>query len=375
MLLSENRVNSALLSTASTVALKGFPQANLTDADEPRRPTLYRGQFVVTAGVNDALNFTDTGARSAVVAPATYPNPAAFANAIAAAMNGAGGATDYIVYWDQSATNRNRFVIEKAASTVSLEINTGAGAATSCLRLLCGFRNADRTAAASHVADLAVIHQPTFTGATAGDYTRWDLATVKPMQAAVLVSPHLSPGARPYLDFGTSSATGNDAEIKFGDFDDELMCAFFTLQTHRYVALHLCDPHREDLSYVGAGLCWVGNWYAPSHTWTATSRSGRMLTSSSKGEITGTPFLSEMQAGDSFNFSLEVASDMDGLAEVLRSAGMNDRLAVALDPLNEPNRETRLCRLAAMPTLERKQRETRLGWWALNCSFVVEPVR
>src|SRR3990167_6822779 len=82
----------------------GSAVANAWDED-PHRVTWFRGRFVVTAGVNDKIDFNDGASVTATLNAATYNSVGEFCVEIARAMNAV--STNWICYWLQGSRRRS----------------------------------------------------------------------------------------------------------------------------------------------------------------------------------------------------------------------------------------------------------------------------
>ena len=366
---SANVLTTATLDTPETVALLGMPQSNMLDFADLRLRTEWRGQITVEVGVNDALRWTDTGARTAVVTPGTYNTVPEYLHQAAADMNAGGGATDFYAY----QTTANHCAVAKVAGTFSLDLETDA---TNSLVLLGGWYALDRAAAASHTADVATIHQGDITGNYGGDFSRWDLTEALSVDCAAIAYPSLGPAGRSYLHFGTSDSD-NSAEETWADHDDRLMVTFFsTPRIYQFITFHAVDPRRADVSRIGVGGLFVGRALDLGQwDWSTYVVEGSPRFERKSGEIRGQPFLSEMRPGETFGGSFFVTSrDKEALESEFRQVGQHEVLYVAMDPDNEPNQETWPCYLAGAPVFQHVGVETGLGWWTMALKFRVVEV-
>lgn len=372
MFLADNLVNSALLETAESGVVYAFPQRNITDDLDLFQPTLFNGQFVVGATKNK-INFLEGATPyTATVASATYKNPQHLCVGIAAAMNAAGGGTDYSALW----SNAHLFKLKKGSGTFSLTIESGADTATNILKILCGFRNENRAAAASHEADFKVIHDPEYSGADGGDFIQWDLTSAKTATCAAIVNSNMSMGGHAYVRFGATAGAATAEEI-FLDSDNELMCTFFdAAQEYQFVALHLVDPRRSDKSTVGAGYFFVGNAVEPSIDWNPNAySSNRGIASAVVNGVVSNPFLTQMITKETFSIEFGGAGlppvDAEIFASKFAVSGLHKPIIVCLDPINEPNRESKVCYLQGVPTFQQLDGFDKRGRWSLKLDFMV----
>ena len=340
---SDNLLTAATVTTPSNSFEPGFPAANLANSD-PRQPAVWRGGFLVEAGVNDAID-ADGDTVHATLTPGWYYSPVEFAQEIARAMTDAAGA-DWLCWWLQGSTNRSRFVLGPATGSKALEVASGTNTASNALRLLAGFRNQDRTAAATHTGDYAARHSSAL--------VVYDLGSAKTGDAAFIVGCNGSAGAVARVTVGAADPPAGDSYTFTGHHDGDLMAVFgIDSAAARYVSFALDDSYST-----GQRLQTGGLWYGPvldlqQWEWMSYRRKGEIIRSGSTG-VTGRPFFSEMAPGESFTVAYQSApgltlADAEALESVLRAEGTHGLMFIALDPDNEPIRETRLCRIAETP--------------------------
>lgn len=369
--------SSNILKAAATSVLTsalafevGFPAANAVTTDLRQVLRWARGH-TVTAGVNDKDDFDDGSGRTATLNAGLY-SPQEFAAEVARARNAVSSAGQ--AWWLQGSSNRYRLVISRTAGTWSALVATGANAATNALRLLGGFRNEDRAAAATLTGDYATILGPYAS-------IRYDLGSAKQANVAAVVNPRCSPAAVWELGAGATTAC-TDATWTWGNaHDTELLVLPLTAFSYRYVEFRCIDPRRTDESSVGAGYLYLGqgfdtdssadvdrvNFEAESYARSLEIRS--TLTPS----IVGPAHLDELEPGERFGVAF---GSLPGLAPgmfpavqtLVAGLGHSGWALVMLDS-TEPHRESAWCRLVDVPTSGRQFGADGAGRWSLPLQF------
>lgn len=350
--------------------LRSAPVGNLTTADF-REPAISNGVWVVQAGVNDDIDINEgAGELTATLTAATYYSAHQFAEEVEAQLEVA-GTHSYTVTWLQDDAARYRFKIADDTGTVALPWNSGTNAATSARGLL-GYGDYDRSAAATHTGDVAVIHDPIL-GARV---QRSSIAGIA--RCAVVVGPVGGCDLRANARFSGASPE----RYGLGDYDDELMVTFFDAVDNATVSLELLCPHSADTQLVGAGYGYIGDYYEPSNAWEVSSYDLDPIDAS---------VIHRTQSGRAYvgaefgqRYSLKLGwrgapgydpDDLPQLRHLLDDIGIGDPLVVAMDPANEPTRESYLCRLVAMPSLTKVYTEGKPGRWAVSLELETVSVR
>lgn len=362
---SWNHIIGVTPSTSAAQSELAFPATRLADSDI-HRPWL--GMGPITIGSYKWIDFDEgIGEINAQVTPATYVNVGAFLVHLAAVLTAAGADT-YWARWRQDSAARFRYEIG-SDGTFDLLNATGANAnASACVKHM-GFMAEDTGVAASHTGTFAVHGTPRPAHATAsGEYTVWDLTTPQTVQAAVILRPVASPGLNAMLRLGTAAATANYSAV-WTDYDSDVMALFLSApQLYRYARLQLIDAHRTDSSQTGAGGLYLGPYYeSQGFTWSTYAHGHEQRTATELG-ATGVTFLSELKPGESFSLGFTQqpgirSADIDAMRTLLEALGTSNRVIVALDPDNEPNRETALCELVSLPDYSHYWATGRAGDW------------
>ena len=376
MPLSWNELSSATIDEPAAAFLKGFPVANLYDANDIRRPALCRGRVTVKADVPiGSGNYNiDVGAGSCAVAQSEYYSVTEWCQAVAAAL----GSIDsrWRCRWLQGSTNRYRVEIFMTSGTDTLLCGTQPTGLNALVKDG-GFRAQDRAAAASHVGDYPVtcgIGSGGGTFGSNGDRVTITLASAEPIDASVILGPYLSPGACPHEAL---------ALPVFGDAQDDEVIAHFDSSNIPGATLNFGDARRTDSSISGASYWYIGPAWnsdnAANHDrmeWSVESYSRQSsLRHIRTSGITGVPFFAEMQSGERFRVGFNSpglsAGDTSSLEAIVSAAGHTGYVIVALDPTNEPNRETRLCRLTGDTGLSRQAWQGPYGRYPVSLEFEV----
>ena len=373
--------NEASIASAAGLFSRGKPAANSADIDT-HKLCEWRGAIHVEAGVNDKSNFTDSagGALTATLNAGTYNSVAEYCIELARAHNTAASLTAYSFWQEQGSADRYRIKAARAGGTVSFQINTGAQAATNALRLSGGYRDADRSAAAAHVGDFAVCH----------DYDTLlldfgALATRYVGDGSFVYRPTYSPAASYVIRGGNTTATSNVEQIATGHADDRIIYIPYSVTTYQlYIELRIYDPHRESRQrgsiaywYHGPvfdtertdevdGMQWEWQSYQTQHVQRARVTDG----------VSGQPHWAEIAPGRIISASLDVSPGLSpnyaaGLQNLVKALGVETYAFVALDPTNEPQRETYLCRVAQAPTFQRVGTQSQLGRYRVGLMLEV----
>jgi len=374
--LAWNLLSSGAVSTAAAAFAHGHPAANLFDED-PLKVAVWRGQFYVQAGVNDDVDFTEAGpaVRAGVVAPGVYPSPQEYWAAVAAAMNGAGGSTDYRAYIVQGSADRYRGEIANPSIGFTLDINSGPGAATGTLSLLGGFRDEDRASLNTHTADFAAIHGP-----TTGDSIAFDLTTAQLAHGAFVAGLQASPLACIEIKAGTTTGVADATERFAVAHDSEVQALVFgSPLAYRYVQARIYDSTGEEVPQVAAGYLYYGPLWdsdslveADHHDYEIASYRRRLDMRMQAGvDIGGRPVIAEVRPGQRLSLAFgqgpglgSGAPQLDALLEVM---GHNSYAFIVVDV--DEHRETMLCRVVGDPAWVRSDIESKAGRWsvALEC--------
>lgn len=321
--------------------------------------TLWRGPFEVEAGINDASNFNDGAAKTATVTPGVYLSPMELAIALAAAHNAV--SSNFVGLWRQDEDARYRFELKRTSGTCSLQIASGADTASNILKLLCGYRNQDRSAAATHTGDYAAVH---------GDddlSLQIDVGDRAGANVAIIVNPQWSPGGSWSVSMGSTSAATDQVFYASHSFDDELMILPFPeIQLYRYVHLHISDPKREDYPRIGLGYFYYGAWFDLSDSTEVDANSFEVQSLSRRAVfrskllpgLSATPHTEEIHPGEVFTVSWQSNPGMGPAHEteierLLLSLGTSAYLFVILDDQTEPHRDTILARVLDPPKIDR----------------------
>lgn len=374
--LSWNLCASGTVSSVANVFELGSPAANLFDAD-PFKVCRWRGLFAVSAGNSDKLYYTGSGVRTATLTATNYLSNAELCIHVAARIN-AEEAVGAQLAWLQGSTNRYRFGIY-TSSSISLQIE---GKSACVLTKLMGFRDADRSAATSHVGDFAAVGQRQ-------SICLVDLASAKGAYCSIVANVMTSPGAMLSIARGTSSAVSNATDYFDTHYDDEVMTVWYSDPTpYRFVSLAVSDPRTELVPRIGLGYWYHGMFYdtdaaadfdAQDFEGPSYARAGEIHSVISPG-IQGQPFISEIEPGEKFEVSFDASpgmgpSGLPAIEDLITTLGVNGLAFVALDPVNEPHRETCLARCVSLPSLGHMASQSKHGRWRVPLTFERIPTR
>jgi hypothetical protein len=360
--LAWNLLTAANITTAAAAFRPGFPVGSVV-TDDPLEVAIGSGLWVVTANVNDDVCFDEGGAELiGTIAPGIYNGWMAYAIGVATAMNAVG--SNWQAYQIQGSTNRGKWELGRTSGTGALRCQNGTSTFTAWRDL--GFNeDADRSAAASHTGDVPAVH------GTGGEQVAADLTTAQSAQMAAIVHPISGRGLAPVVNFGTTSAVADATETDWGDYDDELMVCFFASpHTYRYVRFDLPSQHAASLPEVGAGILFLGPYFEleNSYEWDSKAHGNQLKLTGPTG-ISGTPFLSELRAGEVFRVEWRAApgwgdADTGAMRNLLEDLGVNALAIVSFDQsVGRKNTETRLCRLVQMPQMPHSYGRDRSGAW------------
>ncbi len=386
---SFSEVASGTVQTAAAAFSLGMPAANLF-TDDPLEIAELRGTFDVVAGTSDKIDFDEGGGElTATLTAATYLSPMELCIQVATQMNAVG--SNWRASWLQGSTDRFRFKLERTSGTASLLNETGTNQSDSALKALCGFANYDRATAAAHTGDFAALHTTQLAASNlwSGCNVLVDLGSAKPAHASFLANPRLSVGGGVDINTGDTTAVSDD-QYRFEDsIDSEVMgLVFSSVTTRRYVRLTLLDPRRTDWPRLGAGHWFYGPVFDTNASdldepieWEVGSYGREMVSRTTRTQsVAGHPKFGEVAPGERFSvtfrsgpgLSSRVAPALEDLAAAL---GVSNYCFVALDPDNEPHRETRYCRLTEAPSFVRERRESVHGRWGLTLTFETVDIR
>lgn len=380
---------SATFVTGTGRFQRGFPRENIYDLDLGK-PAILRGRMVVDSTSNK-INVVDSsaGAVTATPASATYNSVAEWCIQIAAALNTATSLTTYYCVQLQGSTSRYRIKIGKTSGTFSILNGSGADAATAALVKVGGFGAYDRSSAASHTGDFAVVHGPSdqielnlgasYTAEVGFIVPGWQSLTQRGLSQGAVVG--ISTGSTTPV----SSASDVATTVAMEGHDTEVLFVRPTASPlHQYVGINITDPKREDaprcsIAYAYWGPCfnsdrstlpdrlaWEGSSYSRDLSIEATvSRS-----------VAGHIHVSEHQPSERFEvgfldapgFGPELSPEVRRLLDAL---GTSSLAFVVLDPTDEPHRETRICRLAGDPTITRTEKQSTSGRFRVGLPFEV----
>ena len=348
--LSRNLLTGGTITTAAAAFERAAPASNLLTLD-PRQRAVWRGGFLVVATPtgSDKIDFTVGGTpKVATLTDDTY-SPTERAQHVAARLSAADGVT-WHGWWSQGSTNRYRFTCQRSSGTASLDLATGPNAARSALRKVDGFRGQDRAAAQTHTGDYAA--KDGVQGVSI------NVASPQHAAACFLVGVTASPG----LVGGV--VTDGAVRWQLGEYDPELMAAWAPTPTLVSTAqLSLSDAWAESPQRIGASYWYLGPVWDSDRAgdagridweWSTYSVSSILDRTEQTSSTTGKPFFVERKPGARFGVAFRSAPGLSpagasAFRDLILELGRTRLAVVALDPVGEPQRETRLCRIAPPP--------------------------
>lgn len=357
--LSGNLLASATVLTSDNATMRGHDQSNLTLTADPARPALYRGRFEVAAGVNDKIDVTDGIGRTATLAAGTYYGQE-LAVEMARALNAMGGTT----YTVAAHPTTGVWTITSTGATTLLT-SSGGNTATSAIRFLLGQPAVDTSSGTSHALPLAARHGAVV-GQYGGDITQWDLGSAQAATCAVVMFPELGPAGRVWWHAGASASAYTSVQ-PCSARPQPVMCTFFGSVSYRYWTMHLFDPRRSDLSYVGAGLAYLGTYLEAGQNWEPEALSITLpRAGSTELSQAGSPVPTERETGARIRLSFgggagTSETDTAELLDTLQPLGRHQLVIVALDATDRLESETFLARVVSPPTATRRPTQSSSG--------------
>lgn len=228
-----------------------FPSTNLKAAFRSKVLRFY-GTFVITAGVNDKLNFNiGAGEVTATLTAGTY-TPTTLAAEIVTRMNAAAAGT----YTCTFSRSTGKWTITKSAGTLSLLAATGTNVATGVWSSI-GFSATDRTGALTYTGSSIALHTE--------ESVVFDLVTSEAIDSFAMFfdkmsGMNLSSSAALRLQANATnawSAPSVDVALTIDTVYEAVSHFFSSDQTYRYWRLKVVDPANADL-YVELGKIVLG---------------------------------------------------------------------------------------------------------------------
>jgi hypothetical protein len=312
-----------------------FPATNLQD---PFRSRVWRssGYFIVTAGVNDKINFKETGGgaeRTGTIAAGSY-SPTTLAAAIKAAMEGAAGATG--IYTVSYGSTTGKWTIATSLAFLSLLSNTGTNLATSIWATIGFSTAADQTGAVTYTGSQIAIHTE--------ERVTFDLVTAEDIDSfALLFDPiagmNLSSTAVVHLQGNATNvwtAPSVDQAVAV-DSTYEVAAYFFSVvQQYRFWSVKIVDPHNADL-FVELGAVVLGK--ATQLTYLPANEFQHTLMDTSKYQET--PYghryvdVQPLRKKIALDYKALPYSDIQLLETAFRRVGKGTPVLLAFDPTAE----------------------------------------
>jgi hypothetical protein len=333
-ILDQNFAFNSTCTVSASSSDASFPVSNLTKFQRSR---VWRssGNFIITTGSNDKMNFKETGGgpeRTGTIAAGTY-TATTLAAAIKTALEGATGATG--VYTVTYSTLTGKWTIATSLAFLSLLTNTGTNVATSVWSSIGFSVAADQTGAL------------TYTGASVAIHTEEsiviDLSTTDAVDSfAFLFNPMTTQGnkfsqsavlklqanatnswASPSVDVTLSADTVYDVITHFFSAD----------QNYRYWRLKIVDPTNAYL-YVEVSKLLLAKstqlTQLPESGFSISSKDLSKVISNDYGHEYTDLYPSQMQI--QFSYKTLTSADVESLRTVYARVGRATPLGLALDP-------------------------------------------
>jgi hypothetical protein len=216
------------------------------------------GSFVVTAGVNDKVNFDEGGAeRTGTLTAGTY-NGQTLATAVAAAFNGAPSKT--LTYACSYSESTAKFTIS-AGSNFTIRWNTGTNKTTD-ISDLCGYLDTSNdSGASSYVADYRRIHST--------ETIDIDLGVAQDYNFVALQNHNIPSTATEIKVQGAddSAFTTNLVTDSLTWASGNIYAFLGTLRTKRYIRVKITAID-SGTAYIQIGPVFVGKYFEPDRTFT-----------------------------------------------------------------------------------------------------------
>lgn len=205
------------------------------------------GTFLVTAGVNNKINFDEGGAElTATLTAGTY-NGQTLATEVKTQLDAAGGT--YTVSYTETT---GKFTIARAAGNFTLRWNTGTNKAVDASGLL-GFSDAaDDTGADTYDSDTVVIHSH--------EQVQFDLGVATEYDSVAILGHNLTASAVIYLQGADNDAFTTNLVSDTLTYNSSNIYQFLdNARTKRYVRILIYDVANPSM-YVQIGTLVVGKY-------------------------------------------------------------------------------------------------------------------
>jgi len=210
------------------------------------------GRFVISTGVNDAIDFDEGGAEiNATLTAGTYTADT-LCTEIKTQLD-AGGALTYTVDYDDA---NNKFVIS-ATGNFTLRWNTGTNKTTSVASTI-GYSDSadDNGGADSFTADNMRIHSE--------EWLKFDFGSAKSITSFAIRYHNLSSSATLKLQGHTADSWSSpDVDETISITDDVIFKFLSSAQSKRWWRIYINDVDNSD-GYVELGRVFLGTYFAPT---------------------------------------------------------------------------------------------------------------
>jgi hypothetical protein len=250
-------VDDPNFTTATLTASSAATALPVTNLLEQLRSKVWRSRsgFVVVAGWNDRIDFTEAGvARVASITPGSYQTGGAYSVVLQAAMAAAAVSNTYQVTYD-TILRRFSFTRSTGAAAFNMPWASGPNAARSTGRDV-GF-------------PVDVSGSTTYTGFSSfyqgRHYVRVDLGAAYAATVSAIVGYNLSSAATVRIQSSTSAAftTLSTNQVLVAGAADDLRIAYFTSDSKQHWRLLIEDTGNDD-GFVEIGVWYLGPYTTPS---------------------------------------------------------------------------------------------------------------
>ncbi len=373
--LSANVLSDTVASTGVNAFSLGLDRANLF-TDDIHKQSEFRGAMVVAAD-SKLIDF-DVSATgyTATLTETTHLSIGEACTAVKEAMTTQLDNTWQVLHnldvSDVTLTNRIQI---RGASSFTLKNNTGSNAANSWCVNLAGYRSADDVTGTTLTADYPIIHAP-------HDQIAFDLTEAKAINAVFMAGHNLSALGWLGFDWGSTSALGDGPKWSQSD-SGTMMLKLPTVANERYCAVYLrnqrLDTHRLRVGHLWAGAAYDtsspagNNWEKGSYGAEGVARFADHTAVRMKG---GHLSIAELEAGEEFSIGWGGSPGLSPVEKVtlqhtLDQLGRGKLAYIAVDPDDEPHRQTRLCRVKSEPEFIQASATDAHGRWAVALSLKV----
>ena len=281
------------------------------------------GNFVITAGSNDDIDFKDNGGttRLATVTPGSYTADT-LVTEIKTQMESVTTDTFTPEYLDSS----NKFKIKDNTGTFQLLCNTGANKATAIWDTI-GFNDSsDKTGASFYVADNLRIHSE--------EWLKFNLGSAQDIQAFIIKNNNFQSTATIKIQGNSSDSwTSPATTYTFGTINTDIMVYFWASpQSYQWWRYYISDVDNSD-GYIKTGRLFLGSYFSPTaearRDYSESIIDPSDVLESKGGQISSN--IEEQYRTLKLVFDFAGQSDLDSLEDIFESIGIYGNMFVCID--------------------------------------------